>query len=155
MLDDYIWQDLNLISGHSGTPEQHLLHRIDKTATTAGRCVLATELVSPTRSLPQLERKQEITQTLQKEPTVAKEIDEELKKIKKGENLRCQLWQKENPLTHPEYKRELSGFFALLIRYGRDLNKKITLWRYNKKSKNSLLVGRIFSDLLLFFPLSS
>jgi hypothetical protein len=151
VLDDYSWQDFNLISGHSETPEQHLLHRIDKTTTTAGRCVLATELVSPTKSFAQLGRKQGITQTLQKEPVVAKEIGEELKKIKKGENLRCQLWQKENPLTHPEYKREVSGFFALLIRYGMNMNKKITLWRYNKNSKNSLLVGRIFSDLLLFF----
>ena len=39
VLDVHDWKDLNLISGHEETPDQHLLRRIDRTTTTAGQGV--------------------------------------------------------------------------------------------------------------------
>jgi DNA mismatch repair protein MutS len=143
------WKDLNLISGNQETPDQHLLRRIDRTTTTAGKCVLATELVSPTRSLSTLEDKQQVTQALQKAPEVVDKLDKELKNIKDSENIRCHLSKAENVLTHPKYKDNLESFERIFIQYGRRPSQKLTFWRCPKKSPGMLLFGKILQDFLV------
>ena len=57
VLDFYSWQDLDLLCGNQANPDKNLHAKIDRTVTTLGKCVLATQLVSPSTAQEEIAKK--------------------------------------------------------------------------------------------------
>ena len=130
------WDDFNLIYGNTATPNKTLHSYINRTRTTAGACVMATELVNPKNDIQAIQNKQEITKLLTKEIDLTRKLDENLATIQQEESTRLSLWQEENHLTHKEYKKELDSFYF----------KRFGLQKYNQ-STWKLQLGKIWKDL--------
>ncbi|MEM9737869.1 MAG: hypothetical protein AAF770_02110 [Bacteroidota bacterium] len=125
VLDQYSWQDLNLIAGNTTTPSKSILNRIKKTHTTIGGCVMATQIVNPTTNKKEIDSKQKVTQFLLDNTEVTNKIDESIQEVATSEALGLSLWEQDNHLTHKEYKKELNYFYY--HRFGLQ-NKNTSAW---------------------------
>ena len=145
VLDFYSWQDLDLLCGNQATPDKNLHAKIDRTVTTLGKCVLATQLVSPSTTQEEIAKKQEITKVLCEDAELKDNLGEALSQIKKGEDKRTSLWGKSSPLEHEIYNEELQNeFYSLGLG---NSTKKLVLWKPSPTSASKLQWGKRISDL--------
>ena len=140
VLDQPSWQDFSLLCGNKTTPDKSALNALKRTQTTVGSCVMATQIVNPHTDQKAIEEKQQITRTLNEETELQNNIDKALQNIKKGEATRLSLWQRENPLTHREYKKELDSFYF----------RRFGLARLNT-SMFVLQAWKMFKDIFIHF----
>ena len=130
ILADHALRDLNLIVGHGSHVEKHLLKEIDRTMTTAGRCVLASELAHPHATYAPIAEKQQIVKILQEKEGIRSELRKRMEEIAGQENERAVLWSDNGLLNNPQYGSMLEEYFyKFYIVFGSISIDKHSLWK--------------------------
>ncbi len=142
VLDEYSWQDFNLIAGNVKNPEKNALADIRRTHTTTGGCVMATQMVNPSTDIKYLKDKQATTKFLLDNEEVSNKINSHLKTVAKSEAIGLSLFKKDNHLTNRIYKKELNGFY-----YGKGHSSGANM------STGFLQIGKLWKDLCLHWGL--
>ncbi len=148
VLSKTAWQDFSLLCGNKSTPEASVLNALKKTQTTAGACVMATQLINPHTDRHLIEEKQQVVRLFNKETELQNNVDKALQKIKQGEATRLSLWKEDNPLCHKAYKKSLNRFYFFDLPVLRSLSGSmfaLQLW----KMLTDLFINRVSLTFLM------
>ena len=152
IVGEHLWRDLDLLAGHEGSPERHLLGRIDRTLTVAGRSVLAVEIAHPHRSLAAIEEKQEGIRMLLAKKEMADRLRSHLKKVGQGEERRALIWGAYSPMRDLSFLSSLNRFFYQVRLGGRGIRRGHNMVAFDSKSSAwSLQVLKRLKELWPFF----
>jgi DNA mismatch repair protein MutS len=111
VLNEYAWGDLHLFYGTTSEPAYHLMSRINRTVTTLGEGVLATLLVTPTSSLEELGKRQQVIQTFLDSTEEIDQLKSSLHRYQEAEQSVLSLWTPTDPLYAKEYRKYMDDYF--------------------------------------------
>ena len=149
---EHLWRDLDLLAGHEDNPERHLLGRIDRTLTVAGRSVLAVEIAHPHRSRAAIEEKQEAVRMLLAKKERADRLRSHLKRIGQGEERRALVWGAYSPMRDLSFLSSLNRFFYQARAGRRGMRRWYNLIDFDSTSSAwSLQVFKRFKEVVPLF----
>jgi DNA mismatch repair protein MutS len=111
VLNKYAWGDLHLFYGTTSEPAHHLLSRINRTVTILGEGVLATLLVTPTSSLEELGKRQQVIQTFLDSTVEVDQLKASLQRYQAAEQSVLSLFTPTDPLYTKEYRKYMDAYF--------------------------------------------
>lgn len=95
VLDTTSWQDLELLSGPKSNLSHYLAAKIDRTSTEIGRVLLFKRLILPRSDVATLINNQAIIKELVENEELFNNLDRQLKKLQKTENIILSFWEED------------------------------------------------------------
>ncbi len=131
LLNEYSWDDLNILYGTRSAPDYHLVSRTATTCTKFGEAALATLLVTPIVDVTELQRRQATLKAFIEVPARTSRIREALKTFKPAEEGMISLWSDNDPLFSGPYEEFVNNLFY--FKYLSPLNGSSTALETSKR----------------------